>query len=63
MQVREFKPSLVAIRDAAMVPELKELIKDVEPQPEIMTGEQGTIEVSFPLCKPSPSPSAAQPAD
>ncbi|GAQ91298.1 1-deoxy-D-xylulose-5-phosphate reductoisomerase [Klebsormidium nitens] len=45
-QVREFKPSLVAIRDAAMVPELKELIKDVQPQPEIMTGEQGTVEVA-----------------
>jgi 1-deoxy-D-xylulose-5-phosphate reductoisomerase len=50
VQVREFKPSMVAIRDDSMVAELKELIKDVHPQPEIMTGEQGTVEVSPLAC-------------
>ena len=45
-QVRQFKPSLVAIRDASKVAELKELIKDVSPQPEIMVGDAGAVEVS-----------------
>jgi hypothetical protein len=34
LQVRKFKPSLVSISDATKVGELKELIKDVHPQPE-----------------------------
>jgi hypothetical protein len=33
-QVRKFKPSLVSISDASKVAQLKELIKDVQPQPE-----------------------------
>ena len=33
-QVRKFKPSLVSISDASKVGQLKELIKDVQPQPE-----------------------------
>ena len=35
-----------AIRDASKVAELKELIKDVSPQPEIMVGDAGAVEVS-----------------
>jgi hypothetical protein len=34
LQVRKFKPSLVSISDASKVAQLKELIKDVQPQPE-----------------------------
>ena len=34
LQVRKFKPSLVSIGDASKVGQLKELIKDVHPQPE-----------------------------
>ena len=45
-QIREFKPQLVAIKDASKVNALRELIKDVQPQPEIMTGEEGAIEVA-----------------
>ena len=44
-QVRQFRPSLVAIRDASKVSQLKELIKDVHPQPEIMVGDAGAVEV------------------
>ena len=45
-QIKQFKPSLVALRDASKVKDLKELIKDVDKQPEIMTGQQGAIAVA-----------------
>jgi 1-deoxy-D-xylulose 5-phosphate reductoisomerase len=45
-QIREFKPKLVAIRDAAKLGELKEAIKDVQTQPEILVGDEGAIEVA-----------------
>lgn len=45
-QIRRFKPKMVAIRDASKVNSLKELIKDVHPQPEILVGEEGTVEVA-----------------
>eukprot|EP00884_Botryococcus_braunii_P001348 jgi/Botrbrau1/11213/Bobra.0075s0009.1 len=45
-QIREFKPKLVAIRDASKLGELKEAIKDVQPQPEILVGDEGAIEVA-----------------
>jgi 1-deoxy-D-xylulose-5-phosphate reductoisomerase len=45
-QVKRFKPSLVAIRNEALAAELREAIADVYPKPEIMVGEQGTIEVA-----------------
>lgn len=44
-QVRQFKPRVVAIRDASKVAALKELIKDVNPQPEILVGDEGAVEV------------------
>lgn len=51
-QVRQFKPKMVAIRDAAKVPLLKELIKDVSPQPEILVGDEGAVEVArHPECE------------
>ncbi|KAJ7518235.1 hypothetical protein O6H91_21G060500 [Diphasiastrum complanatum] len=45
-QIRTFKPSLVAVRDGALVAELKSAIKDVQPQPEIVFGEEGIVEVA-----------------
>jgi len=36
LQIRQFQPKLVAIKDASKVAELKELIKDVPQQPEIL---------------------------
>ena len=45
VQIRQFQPSMVAIRDPAKVSELKELIKDVPKQPEILVGDEGAVEV------------------
>lgn len=45
-QIRNHHPTLVSIRDASLVAPLKELIKDVSPQPEILVGDQGIIEVA-----------------
>ena len=45
-QVREFQPQMVAIRDASKVAELKEAIKGVDRQPEILVGDEGAIEVA-----------------
>ena len=45
-QVRKFRPKVVAIRDASRVAELKEAIRGVDPQPEILTGDQGAIDVA-----------------
>ena len=46
MQVKTFKPQLVAVRSESLVDELKEALSDVEDKPEIIPGEQGVIEVS-----------------
>jgi 1-deoxy-D-xylulose-5-phosphate reductoisomerase len=45
VQIRQFKPKLVAIKDASKVKQLQELIKDVSPQPEILVGDEGAVEV------------------
>lgn len=45
-QVRQFKPELVAIRDSSKVQVLKELITDVDPQPQVYCGEEGVIAVA-----------------
>jgi 1-deoxy-D-xylulose-5-phosphate reductoisomerase len=45
VQVRRFKPQLVAVRNESLVDELKEALADVEEKPEIIPGEQGVIEV------------------
>lgn len=45
-QIRQFQPSLVSLNDASKVAQLKELIKDVAKQPEIMTGNEGAIAVA-----------------
>nr|ADD82536.1 1-deoxyxylulose-5-phosphate reductoisomerase [Narcissus tazetta subsp. chinensis] len=45
-QVKRFNPQLVAVRNEALVDELKEALSDVQHKPEIIPGEQGVIEVA-----------------
>ena len=45
-QVKEFRPSLVAIRDGSRVAELRDLLKDADVQPEIVVGDAGACEVA-----------------
>lgn len=45
-QIRQFQPQIVAICDADKLPELKEAIADVDPQPIVLAGEEGVIEVA-----------------
>lgn len=46
VQIKTFKPQLVSIRNESLLSELFEALSDVEDKPEIVTGEQGVIEVS-----------------
>ena len=45
-QVKEFRPSLVAIRDGSRVEELRERLRDAPSQPEIVVGDAGACEVA-----------------
>lgn len=45
MQVKTFKPQVVALRNESLIDELKEALADLEHQTEIIPGEQGVIEV------------------
>eukprot|EP00250_Pteridium_aquilinum_P026319 c32833_g1_i1 orf=318-1760(-) len=45
-QVRRFKPSLVAIKDASLVAELREAIADADYKPEIFVGDEGAVEAA-----------------
>ena len=45
-QVRQFKPEIVAICDESKLTELKEAIADVDPQPQILAGDDGVVEVA-----------------
>lgn len=45
-QVRQFKPEIVAIRNAQKLPQLREAIADLDPQPQLLAGEEGIIEVA-----------------
>jgi len=45
-QVRQFRPEIVAVRDATQLPELKAAIADLNPQPTLLAGEEGVIEVA-----------------
>ena len=49
MQVRTFRPQLVAVRNESLVDELKEALADVEDKPEIIPGEEGVVEVWYHL--------------
>ncbi|MBE9028597.1 1-deoxy-D-xylulose-5-phosphate reductoisomerase [filamentous cyanobacterium LEGE 11480] len=45
-QVRQFKPEIIAIQDASKLAELKEAIADLKPQPQILSGSEGVVEVA-----------------
>lgn len=45
-QIRAFKPEIVAIADPAQLDELRAAIADVAPQPILVTGEAGIVEVA-----------------
>ena len=45
-QIRQFKPKLVGLQDARRIAELKELIRDMDVQPEILGGAEGAIEAA-----------------
>ena len=45
-QIRQFKPEIVAIADPAQLSDLKAAIADVTPQPILVTGEAGIVEVA-----------------
>ncbi|WP_044260100.1 1-deoxy-D-xylulose-5-phosphate reductoisomerase [Richelia intracellularis] len=45
-QIRQFQPSIVAIRAEEKLPNLKAAIMDVNPQPIILAGDTGVIEVA-----------------
>ncbi|MEB3147690.1 MAG: 1-deoxy-D-xylulose-5-phosphate reductoisomerase [Sphaerospermopsis sp.] len=45
-QIRQFRPQIAAISAADKLPELQEAIKDLDPQPILLVGEAGVIEVA-----------------
>ena len=45
-QIRQFRPRLVSVRSSDSIEPLKQLIKDVPDQPEILVGDQGIVEVA-----------------
>lgn len=45
-QIRQFRPSLVAIADSDALAELQEAIADVTSQPTLLVGQEGVIEVA-----------------
>ncbi len=45
-QIRQFQPEIVAIRDASKLEELRAAIADLTPQPILLAGEAGVVEVA-----------------
>ncbi|NET02262.1 MAG: 1-deoxy-D-xylulose-5-phosphate reductoisomerase [Sphaerospermopsis sp. SIO1G2] len=45
-QIRQFRPQIAAISVAEKLPELREAIKDVDPQPLLLAGEEGITAVA-----------------
>ncbi len=45
-QVRQFKPEIVAINNASKLPDLKAALADLDPQPIILAGDDGVVEVA-----------------
>ncbi|MBD2485801.1 1-deoxy-D-xylulose-5-phosphate reductoisomerase [Planktothrix sp. FACHB-1365] len=45
-QIRAFHPQIVAISDPDQLPDLKALIADINPQPILLAGDEGIIEVA-----------------
>ncbi|MBD3882645.1 1-deoxy-D-xylulose-5-phosphate reductoisomerase [Phormidium tenue FACHB-886] len=45
-QIRQFRPEIAAICDTAQLATLKEAIADITPQPILLAGEEGVVEVA-----------------
>jgi len=45
-QIRQFRPSIAAICEVDKLSELKEAIADIDPQPILLAGEEGIVEVA-----------------
>lgn len=45
-QIRQFKPQIVALQDETLLADLKAAIADVQPQPIILAGQAGIVEVA-----------------
>ena len=45
-QIRQFKPSIAAISDESKLPELQAAIADAQPQPTLLAGDAGVVEVA-----------------
>lgn len=45
-QIRQFKPQIVALQDKTLLEDLKAAIADVQPQPIILAGQAGIVEVA-----------------
>jgi 1-deoxy-D-xylulose-5-phosphate reductoisomerase len=45
-QIRQFKPQIVALQDESLLDDLKAAIADVTPQPIILGGQEGIVEVA-----------------
>ncbi len=45
-QIRQFKPQIVALQDESLLDDLKASIADVTPQPIILSGQAGIVEVA-----------------
>ena len=45
-QIQQFRPAIAAICEEDKLPELKEAIADLDPQPILVSGEKGVIEVA-----------------
>ena len=45
-QIRQFRPEIVAIADATQLTDLKGAIADLDPQPTLVAGEAGVVEVA-----------------
>jgi 1-deoxy-D-xylulose-5-phosphate reductoisomerase len=45
-QIRQFRPQIVAISDSSQLSELKAAIADIDPQPILLTGDAGVVEVA-----------------
>jgi 1-deoxy-D-xylulose 5-phosphate reductoisomerase len=50
VQIKTFKPQVVALRDESKIDELKEALADLDHKPEIIPGEQGVVEVKIFMC-------------
>lgn len=45
-QIKQFRPEIVAIAEPDQLPELKEAIADIHPQPILLAGQAGVVEVA-----------------